>query len=269
MSARRIRWISLLLLLLVPAGAVWAQEADALFRDFEPNDDMTAYLDGKVVEDTRIFLNMKAGAYLILPGSRIDQALLLNVRAKAIEGVAKDKVRVNDSGMADVLADASFDKLGSYRLDGEKALADLPFGKFHLGPKESLLGLHPASGLVGYSPSYGFKAKKYDPADEVVEKLKKETRDVVVRTYFGTWCPTCSRMVPTIISVDQSLAGSKLTFEYYGLPRSMDDPKGKAMDIKGVPTMVVLIDGKEVGRRGAEGLASPEAALAEILAGAS
>ncbi len=264
----RLAFVSIILLAsMALPSALLGQEADALFRDFEPFGELQASLDGEVLAGSEVLMAKRAGAYLVI-APQLEQAVLVNARTKGAEAIAKDKVRRNEGGTADVLADATFDSLGSFELAGDQVVVQLPDGKLTLGPKPSLLGLQTAEALIEHNPSYGFKAESYPPSADVIAQLKKEKRNVVVRVYFGSWCPTCSRMVPWIVKVGQELAGSSLEFQYYGLPRTMDDPTAVAMDVHGVPTMVVMIDDKEIGRQGAEGLSVPEKAIAEILAGA-
>ncbi len=62
-------------------------------------------------------------------------------------------------------------------------------------------------------------------------------------------------------------SASPCSFEYYGLPHTLDDPAARDAGIKGVPTAVVSADGQELGRRTPTGLGIPEQALLEILAG--
>ncbi len=273
-SARRLRLQSALASILLSVcfmalpASVLAQELDALFRDFEPFGELQASLDGKVLEGAEVLMAKRAGAYLVM-APQLDQVVLVNARTKSVEAIAKDKVAKDDQGTAGVLADAMFESLGSFDIAGDQVVIQIAEGQLTLGPKPSLLGLQTAEALIEHNPSYGFKAEQYPPSADVIAELKKEKRDVVVRVYFGSWCPTCSRMVPWIVRVGQDLADSSLDFEYYGLPRTMDDPTAEAMDVHGVPTMVLMIDGKEIGRRGAEGLSIPEKAIAEILAGAS
>ena len=255
-----------ILFVTIPSASV-AQEADALFRDFEPFGEMQAFINGEALAGSEVFVAKRAGSYLVL-APQLEQAVLVNARTKKTDGIATDKVRKTDAGLVDVLADATFDPMGTFEIVGDEVVIQLSEDKkLTLGPRPDLLGKQKGEGLLGHNPGYGFKAGKYPPSADDIAKLKKESRDVVVRVYFGSWCSTCSRIVPWILKVEQELAGSAIQFEYYGLPHSMDDPQATAMDVHGVPTMVVLIDGKEVGRRGAEGLAVPEKAILEILAG--
>lgn len=265
MKARMLSLAAALLLgSLTVVSAASAQDVDALFRDFEPDGQMLLELDGKIPADSKMYLAKRASAYLVTVPS-LNKALVIIARTQKVEAVALDKVKELDNGTMGILADAEFEPLGSFDIQGDQVVSPTSLGALVLKPRPSLLGLRSAADLIEHNEAYGFKSDQYPPSAEVIAKLKKEGRDVQVRVYFGSWCSTCSRVVPWVVRVDRELEGSKIDFEYYGLPRTMDDESAKAMDIHGVPTVVVFVDGQEVGRRDASGLSVPEKALAEIL----
>ncbi len=87
-----------------------------------------------------------------------------------------------------------------------------------------------------------------------------------MRVYFGTWCPVCGRLVPRVIKLADELEGSKVRFEYYGLPQPMsDDPITKADKLHGVPTAIVYLGDKEVGRLSGGDLNAPEKSIARLV----
>jgi hypothetical protein len=57
-------------------------------------------------------------------------------------------------------------------------------------------------------------------------------------------------------------------FEYFGLPRDLKAPEAQRLKVKAVPTGIVYVNGKEVGRISGDGWKTPEATLAKIVAGA-
>jgi len=88
----------------------------------------------------------------------------------------------------------------------------------------------------------------------------------VVRIYFGSWCPHCREHVPFLLRVEDDVKNPKIQFQYYGLPPGLDDPEAKKLGIKGVPTGIVYVNGKEVGRLTGAGWNTPEVLLSKILA---
>ncbi|HEY8019768.1 MAG TPA: hypothetical protein VIH93_01620, partial [Thermoanaerobaculia bacterium] len=80
--------------------------------------------------------------------------------------------------------------------------------------------------------------------------------------------PHCREHVPHMVRVDDALKGSKIHVEYFGLPQKnlAAGPEPKRFNITGVPTGVVLDNGKEVGRLYGDGdWKAVEVTLASLL----
>lgn len=270
---RTFRTVAVVALLgLIPAftasmAAAQAAQADALFQDFRPSGDFLFELGGSEVDGAEIYRSERSGAYLILAPA-LKSPLLINTRGGTVETVSLLKVARRDNGAIDLLADASFDSMGQFQVGAQELTFQVKGQAAKLKPKPPLLGFQTAASLVDYNPSYGFKSKSYAPDATSLRALAAQGKDVKVRVYFGTWCPVCSRLVPKVMRVAEELEGSKLSFEYYGLPRQMaDDPVTDEQKLNGVPTAVVFVGEKEVGRLGGRELNLPESSLQKILAG--
>ncbi len=147
------------------------------------------------------------------------------------------KVQKNADKTVDLLADAAFDQVDHFKVSGQMVSFNVKGQAASLRPKPPLLGLQTADSLKKYKSDYAFKADEYKTDPALVAKLKAESRNVRVRVYFGTWCSVCSRMVPKILKLASELKGSKIAFEYYGLPQPMsDDPMTAKENLNGVPT---------------------------------
>lgn len=257
---------ALLLLGAALVVSVSAQEADSVFRDFEPTGELQLVMDGSVMDDAIIYRSHRASAYLIL-GDQLKSPVLVNIRSQRVERVSFLKVKKNDDGTVDILADAQFEPLGTFKLGGQEVRFDLEGKKAMLEPKPSLLGFQTPAALDKHNPAYGFKAAEYQPKAGDLAKLNQFGKSARVRVYFGSWCPVCGRFVPRVMKVQEQLENDKIEFEYYGLPQPMsDDPLSEEEDIRGVPTAVVYVDGAEVGRLNGGELTSPETSIANMLA---
>jgi thiol-disulfide isomerase/thioredoxin len=96
----------------------------------------------------------------------------------------------------------------------------------------------------------------------ILKRLKGHKEAVRVLTFFGTWCPHCKQRLPLLLKVEQGLAGSKFQFEYYGLPSPFDsEPEAKSHKIDGVPTAILYVGDKEIGRIPHSQWSNPEVAL--------
>lgn len=263
---RRVVWTALpAALVALPMAA--QMPADALFSGFKPSGDFLLDLDGKEMRDAEIFLSDKAGAYLIL-GPSLSSPLLINTRTQKVESVSLLKVQRNPNKTIDLLADATFDEVDRFVISGQKLTFKVKGKEAVLRQRPPLLGMQTPDSLIRNKPDYGFKSDEYHTDPAIVAALKAEKRNVRIRVYFGTWCPTCSRLVPRVLKTESELKGSKLTFEYYGLPQPMtDDPVTAREKLNGVPTVIVYVDGVEKGRVDVGALAQPEKALQDMLGG--
>jgi thiol-disulfide isomerase/thioredoxin len=135
--------------------------------------------------------------------------------------------------------------------------------------KPPLLGPHLAKDLTSYNAAYATKAKLYQPQAGYVDQLKAVEDNVHVKIYFGTWCSVCSELMPHILKVEEALAGSKITFEYYGVPQGYGDEESKRLSINSLPTGFIYKNGEEVGRVESHGWRFPSLAIVNTLNGAT
>lgn len=241
--------------------------ADAVFKDFQPSGEFEVRLDGKTLENAELFHAERAGAYLVL-APELSSPLLVNARTQTVEQVSFMKVAKRAGGTIDLLADASFQTVGPFAVGAQQLSFNFKGQKIVLASKPPLTGLHPPAGLVSHNPAYGFKSKQYKPDAAQMASLKAQTKDVRVRIYFGNWCPVCGRLVPKVLRIEEELGESKVSFEYYGLPQPMsDDPITAKEDLHGVPTGIVYVGDKEIGRLSGRDLFKPEASLTKMLTG--
>ena len=69
-----------------------------------------------------------------------------------------------------------------------------------------------------------------------------------------------------VMRIARELAGSKVKIDFYGLPHGFsNDAQAQRFNVKSVPTGIVFMNGKEVGRISADGWAAPEATLAKLV----
>ena len=137
--------------------------------------------------------------------------------------------------------------------------------------KEAFAESHVANDLRAYSPPiYVNGAKNYHPDSQMIAALKHSTAPVTVRVFFGSWCPHCQHSLPQLLRIEDEIKGSKIKFEYFGLPKTnlANVPEAKKFGVNGVPTGIVFVNGKEAGRLTANAWTSPETSLATILSGA-
>ena len=224
-------------------------------------------LNGKELQGVEVYQAQSAGAFLIL-SEELGAPVLLRMRDGQVETLDLMKVNHNANGTVDVLAGATLAAQGGFQVNADRTGVMFMVGgqTAELKEKPPLLGSQQAAGLKAYDPHYERTAEAYSPSDPIVEKLRQQDQDVKVSVFFGTWCGACKQMVPRIIAVADRLEGSKVTFDFYGLPPGIaGDKEAGRMGIEAVPTGVVFIDGKEAGRISGNGWRVPELAINNLL----
>lgn len=273
---RPITWSSMLLvLLLVCIGGLASRAAIAddeplihpTLREFYRTGKYAIFIDGKAQHAARIFQSRRAGGFLVLD-TDYGKPLLFLPRQRVVSTVSIDDVPLRpDKGM-DVLNKANIVELGELRIDRGGMAINIDGLTSRLQPQRYLVGPKSAEEVLLHSPEYGRAGASYQPSAADVRKIKSADRDVEVVVFFGTWCPTCRRLLPRILKVDGAIDGAKIRITYYGLdkgPGVKPDPKLSHYGVKHIPTGVVLVDGKAVGQISSRNLSRPERAIAGLV----
>jgi thiol-disulfide isomerase/thioredoxin len=249
------------------APALRAQvPSDAVLRGFQKIGDYMLVVNGKEDKGGEIYQNDRIPAYLIL-GTALPSPVLLTPRAGTVETVQQMKVVKQKDGTVDLLADATLAPQGKFQMQDQNVVFTSEGRKVSLTPKPPLLGLKRSADLKSYSPDYVRTAQVYAPNAATIAALRKVEQPATVRVFFGSWCPHCKQIVPQILKIEDQLGGSKIRFEYYGLPRDFKDPEVKRLSIKAVPTAVVYVNGRVAGRLEGNDWNTPEASLSRVLGG--
>jgi thiol-disulfide isomerase/thioredoxin len=266
-ARRSARAAALALGLLAGTTSLLAQgtPSDAVMRGFKPSSEYDLTVAGKTIPTAQIFVNTSIPGYLILSSSLSSPVLLLP-REGSAKTVSIMKVAKQPDGSVDLLADAVLSPAGQFKLIKENIVFMLDKKTISLNPKPPILGARKNAELKAQLPEYARGAKSYTPNAAAVAALKKETDAVVVKIYFGSWCPHCREHVPFLLRVEDDVKNPKIQFQYYGLPQDFNDPEAKRLGIKGVPTGIVYVNGKEAGRLSGAGWSSPEVLISKILA---
>jgi thiol-disulfide isomerase/thioredoxin len=266
MKHRILPGVLLAVALAVPVLAQ-APAVDSVFKDFARTGEYLLMVNGKPVPAYEIYKNDDLPAYLIVSPA-FPSAVLLTPRTMAVETVPGVKVVRQPDGKVALAADADMKPQGQFKLEGDKVVFTAEGRKGSLGPNPPLLGAQRAPALKNHSPEYVVTARNYKPNAPAVTALKKEAKPVKVKVFFGSWCPHCKQHLPYLLRVEDELKGSKIQFEYYGLPQRFgNEPEAKKYGVDGVPLGIVFVNGKEVGRIRNNDWGSPETKLSAILNG--
>ena len=240
--------------------------ADHVLRDFQRTGDYVLMVNGKQVP-AEIYLSQRAAAILVMSSAFLSPVLLTPGLGVA-QTVNLMKVQKKPDGAIDLLADAVLTTQGALDIQDEEVRFKADGISAALVTTPPLLGPRRADEVTAHNPEYLPRAASYTPNPQAVAALKKEPRPVTVRIFYGSWCPHCREIVPHVIKLEQLLRGAKIHFEYFGLPPNFGKEQPAIQNnIKAVPTGIVYLGGKEIGRVADNAWTSPETALVAILGG--
>ncbi len=91
--------------------------------------------------------------------------------------------------------------------------------------------------------------KNYTAYAKAVDALKKN-KDVQLVVFMGTWCDDSKFIIPKLYSVSEAAGFSEKSITLFGTDRAKTTTGrlAEAFKIVNVPTIIVMKEGKEVGR---------------------
>ncbi|MGH9465373.1 MAG: thioredoxin family protein [Thermoanaerobaculia bacterium] len=257
------------LLVVALAPALATAQNTAPMTGFTPTSDYVLTLDGTTDPSAEVYVLGQGTAYLVI-SDRLASPVLLEPRAGVARSLSLLKVAKRPNGTIDLLPQAAIADLGRFTIDLEGVSFAVDGRTAQLETKPPYLGSAGADELLAYSVDYEREAAAYVCSEPILRDLRSQARAVEVRVFFGSWCPHCQQVMPRILKVAQELAGSQIALAFYGLPRDIaSDPEARSFDISAVPTGVVLVGGREVGRIGGGDWKIPELAIKNALAATS
>ncbi len=88
------------------------------------------------------------------------------------------------------------------------------------------------------------------PNAEAVAALKENKDKIYLIIFAGTWCEDTHFVLPKFFKIQEAAGFPENRIAMFALDRykKMPDPIAEAMNVKDVPTIIVMKDGKEEGR---------------------
>jgi thiol-disulfide isomerase/thioredoxin len=251
-----------------PLGAQSAGRAPGgpALHGFEPSGTYLLVVDGKPVPEAAIYESAKLPAVLVVAPS-LPTPVLLRPGRKTVEAVPAELITNRDDGTV-VVADAKLLPLGEFKAAGTSIAFAYGPKRASLDPKPALVGLLTAADVRQHDPHYSRAAAEYRPSPAAIAALQKVQGPVSVRVFFGSWCPVCKQRVPAMLQVEEALVGSAVTIEYQGLPlppAAWKDPEAVRFKVTAVPTAIVFVGGKAVGRLIGQDWNTPEVELSRLV----
>jgi len=97
---------------------------------------------------------------------------------------------------------------------------------------------------------YAENQKGYNPNVEALAGLKKNADSIQLLTFMGTWCEDSHFIIPKFFALADAAGFSKDRITLIGVDRKKKTLShlSEALNVTNVPTIIVLKNGKEVGR---------------------
>jgi thiol-disulfide isomerase/thioredoxin len=232
---------------------------------FTPSEDYQIEIDGQAAPTAKVYWSQSARMFLIVVKD-MPTPLLVEPMSRQVRSVPLVKLASRPDGSVGILEGAAMTTKGTVDTTEGVASFTTDGRAFKLVEKPPLLGWQTVDSIAAHSPAYVKRADAYQPQAAALAALRQQSSDVQLSIFFGSWCPFCQQKVPMAMRLARELTGSKVKFDFYGLPHGFsDDPQAKRYGVKSVPTGIVFVNGKEVGRISADGWASPETTLNSLV----
>jgi thiol-disulfide isomerase/thioredoxin len=108
---------------------------------------------------------------------------------------------------------------------------------------------------------------EYVPKSDPIQAIHNYTLPAEVKVFFGDWCKDSKKHVPALIKSVEFFDNKNIKVTYINVSRDKKEPADLVApsNIEKVPTLIVLVDGKEKGRIVETPKASVEQDLIDIL----
>ena len=113
--------------------------------------------------------------------------------------------------------------------------------------KNNLLGDIQIQNLFTEYPLFKFRYDNYEVTNQI---NLSDLEDISVVIMFGTWCHDSKREVPRMLRILDSAGVRTEQISLIGVDTNKEEPKGqeKTYNLRNTPTLILLKNGKEVGR---------------------
>lgn len=252
-----------------PTVATGDPDRHAELRDFLLSGQYALYIDDAQVTDAKVYHSKPSASYLVV-ADVLGTAVLVLPRTGCVETVKSEDMKEREDGTIDLVVDASPCELGKYLLEGAEVVFRVKDRTARLKPKPPLVGSFWSKSLTDHSPEYARAARKYRPDAASFAALANFEGEARIQIFFGTWCTFCNRFLPNTLKLEQDLKSkeSGIKFEFRGLPQppaAWVTPEAQQYRIRKLPTGLIFLNGRQIGRIEGNDWIRPEVSLARIL----
>jgi thiol-disulfide isomerase/thioredoxin len=185
--------------------------------------------------------------HLLVMPTGSEQVWVLNLIDRKVYDVPRNRVVITGRG-AEVTS-APAEEIGLF----EKTGADIVFAAggetVRIYPAAPLTGEIELSTLLAKKPEYLEAAGEYRPDPGALARIR-EAGPLRVVVFFGTWCSSCSRHLPTLIQTLEQADNPALVTRYIAVDEKLTVPKEEIdrFRVHTTPTVIVLQGDREIGR---------------------
>jgi thiol-disulfide isomerase/thioredoxin len=104
--------------------------------------------------------------------------------------------------------------------------------------------------LYAGAPVFRENAQVFTPDALAVKRIRQIGRQLKIVMFLGTWCSDSRREAPKLLKLLEAAHNPQISLDLYAVTASMEDGAGvaKTYEVRAVPTMIFLRDGRELGR---------------------
>ncbi len=198
-----------------PPGQAPAGSAEETLDDFEVSNEYLLLFADQPQTAAALYLSQRDASFLVLAPD-LPHPLLLRARTGEVVKLDSAAIR-HDAASATVPGTAHLGVVSKLVAADDGVVFSIN-GRVHRLRSNALIGEHTQADLYQHSPEYRAKAAAYRPDTGPLAELRALERAVVVRVVFASWCHVCKTYLPNLLRVADELAGSRIRFEYVGLP---------------------------------------------------
>ena len=211
---------------------------------------LSIVINGNMDNRARFYLREDRTAVMI-QSLAFKNILVLNVKTGIVNTIDSKQI-VFSEGKFSVLVDENTPMTFITNFTQNKSALEFVVGdkKISVVPRQHLVGEASVDEITKHTVAYKQLMNNYEPNREAIEFLSNYDKAVTITIAFGTWCPHCKKLVPTLMKSISECNNSNLDCSYFGINKQFNQPAKflKENAIKKIPTVIVHRGGLEIGR---------------------
>jgi cytoskeletal protein RodZ len=114
----------------------------------------------------------------------------------------------------------------------------------------ALVGAIDEKDLIEKFPGYAQRRDQYRPNSVILSRIERQNPSLSIVCFFGTWDPLSREIIPQLLRILQMSYLPSVSLSLVGVDRELKDNAGlvELHSIQGVPTLLFLSRGQELGR---------------------